>query len=75
MNPLQGHIKPLSSFLCSPAMSRYGELTQTQYFCHHADTIFHPNSRYVTTKLRNVDETIIRSFRPSYFHISYRRRM
>ena len=36
---------------CSPAMARYGELIQTQYFCHHADPICHPNSSYVTTKL------------------------
>ena len=37
-----------ASFLCarilwrlprSPAMARDGELIQTQYFCHHADTI------------------------------------
>ena len=28
-----------------------GELIKTQYFCHHADTICHPNSSYVTTKL------------------------
>ena len=32
-------------------MAKDGELTQTQYFCHHADTIYHPNSSYVTTKL------------------------
>ena len=38
-------------FLCSPAMARDGELIQSQYFCHHADTICHPNSSYVTTKL------------------------
>ena len=37
-------------FRCSPAISRGGELIQTQYFCHHADTICHPNSNYVTTK-------------------------
>ncbi len=30
-------------FLCSPAMEMDGELTQTQYFCHHADTICHTN--------------------------------
>ena len=35
----------------SPAMARDGELIQTQYFCHHADTICHPKSSYVTTKL------------------------
>ena len=38
-------------FRCSPAMARDGELIQTQYFCHHADTICHPNSSYGTTKL------------------------
>ena len=38
-------------FSGSPAMARDGELIQTQYFCHHADTICHPNSSYVTTKL------------------------
>ena len=32
-------------------MARDGELIQTHYFCHHADTICHPNSSYVTTKL------------------------
>ncbi len=35
----------------SPAMARDGELIQTQYFCRHADTIYHPNSSYVTPKL------------------------
>ena len=35
----------------SPAMARDGELIQTQYFRHHADTICHPNSSYVTNKL------------------------
>ena len=38
-------------FRRSPAMARDGEFIQTQYFCHHADTICHPNSSYVTTKL------------------------
>ena len=38
-------------FRRSPAMARDGQLIQTQYFCHHADTICHPNSSYVTTKL------------------------
>ncbi len=36
---------------CSPAMARDGELIQTQYFFHQADTICRPNSSYVTTKL------------------------
>ena len=35
----------------SPVMARDGELIQTQYFCHHAETICHPNSSYVTQKL------------------------
>ena len=38
-------------FRCSPAMARDGELIQRQYFCYHANTICHPNSSYVTTKL------------------------
>ena len=38
-------------FGCPPAMARDGELIQTQDFCHHADTIWHPNSSYVATKL------------------------
>ena len=38
-------------FRCSPTMARDGELIQTQYFCHHVDTICHPNSSSVSTKL------------------------
>ena len=40
----------------SPAMARDGELIQTQYFCHHADTNCHPNSSYETTKLHETSE-------------------
>ena len=50
-------------FPCLPAMARDGELIQTQYFCHHADTICHTNSSYVTTKLyetSHMDVTICR---------------
>ena len=59
-------------FACSPAMARDGELIQMQYFFHHRDTICHPNSSYVTTKIndmkcRHVDVTIIRSFRKELF--------
>ena len=38
-------------FLCSPAMARNGEIIQRQHFCHYGDTICHPSSGYVTTKL------------------------
>ena len=39
------------TFSCLPAMARDGELIQTQYFFHYRDTICHPNSSYMTTKL------------------------
>ena len=32
-------------------MARDGEVKQRQHFCHHGDTICHPKSGYVTTKL------------------------
>ena len=32
-------------------MARDGEVIQIQYFCHHGDTLCHPKSGYVTTKL------------------------
>ena len=32
-------------------MARDGDVKQSQYFCHHGDTICHPKSGYVTTKL------------------------
>ena len=32
-------------------MARYGEVKQTQHFYHHGDTICHPKSGYLTTKL------------------------
>ena len=31
--------------------ARDGELIKMQHFCHHVDTIRHPISSYVTTKL------------------------
>ena len=62
-----------------PAMARDGEVIQRQHFCHHGDTIYHPKSGYVTTKLQgtsvHVDAIIMRCFRQSYFLVSYRRRM
>ena len=36
---------------CSPAMARDGEVLQRQHFCHHGDTICHPKSCCITTKL------------------------
>ena len=32
-------------------MASDGEVIQMQHFCHHGDTICHPKSGYVTTKL------------------------
>ena len=32
-------------------MARDGEVIQMQHFCHHGDTICHPKSGYLTTKL------------------------
>ena len=32
-------------------MARDSEVMQRQHFCHHGDTICHPKSGYVTTKL------------------------
>ena len=40
-----------SRFPCLPATARDGELIKMQHSCHHVDTIRHPNSSYVTTKL------------------------
>ena len=33
------------------ALTRDSKVLQTPYFCHHGDTICHPKSGYVTTKL------------------------
>ena len=38
-------------FLCSPTVTRDGEVIQRYHFCHHGYTICHPKSGYVTTKL------------------------
>ena len=39
------------TFPCPPATVRDGKLIQMKYSCHHVDTIRHPNSSYVTTKM------------------------
>ena len=65
-------------FRCSPAMARDGEVIQRQHFCHPRDTICHPKSGYVTTKLHGTS-TCGRNnnaiFSDSYFHVSYHERM
>ena len=51
-------------------MASDGEVIQIQHFCHHGDTICHPKSGYVTTKLHgtpNVDATIMRCFQAELF--------
>ena len=40
-----------SRFPGSPPMTRDGEVKQRQHFYHQVDTICHPKSGYVTTKL------------------------
>ncbi len=35
----------------SIATMRYGKLVQMPHYCYHVETIRHPNSSYVTTKL------------------------
>ena len=49
---------------CSPVMARDVEVIQSQHFCHHGDTIFHPKSGYVLiTELQGTsDATIMRYF-------------
>ncbi len=67
-------------FLCSPAMARDGEIIQMQHFCHYGNTICHPISYYVTTKLHGTSRVYCGCknnaiFSDSYFHVSYHRRM
>ena len=61
-------------FPCSPAMARDGEVIQRQFFCNQGDTLPFKVWLRNNQTARN-DATIIRSFRQSYFHISYRRNM
>ena len=46
----------------SSAMTRDGEVIQRQHFCHHWDTICHPKSGYVTTKLHGTSTCGFNSF-------------
>ena len=65
-------------FPCSPAVERDGEVIQRQHFFHHGDTICHPKSSYVTTKLHGTSTCGCNNnaiFSDSYFHVSCRRRM
>ena len=61
---------------CSPCLNtvaRDGELIQTQHFCHHLDTICHPNSSYVITKLYGHSERAIFTFLTmTYGHVMRR---
>ena len=61
-------------FPCLPATARDSEI-KMQHSCHHIETIRHPGSSYVTTKLLNVYMSMQRYyglFMKSYFHVSYR---
>ena len=60
-------------------MGRDGEVKQRQHFYHHGDTICHPKSGYVTTKLHGTstcrrNNNAIFSDR-AIFIFSYRRRI
>ena len=46
-----GYIVTFSRLACHGILARDGEVKQRQHFCHHGDTICHPKSGYVTTKL------------------------
>ena len=60
-------------------MARDGEVIQMQHFCHHGDTLCHPKSGFVTTKLHGTSTCGCNNkcdvFRQSYFPVSYRPRM
>ena len=63
-------------------MVRDGEVEQRQHFYHHGDTICHPRSGYVTTKLYgtstcrcNNNAMFTERERESYFQVSCRLRM
>ena len=45
-------------FPCSPAIPRDGGVIQRQHFCHHGDTICHPKSSYLTTKLHGASTCV-----------------
>ena len=52
-----------------------GEVKQRQFFYHHGDTICHPRSGYVTTKLHGTSTCRCKNnaiFSNSNFHVSYR---
>ncbi len=63
----------------SIATMRDGKLVQMPHFCYHVETIRHPNSSYVTTKVYGTstcgcnNNTIFK--KKSYFNVSYRRCM
>ena len=55
-----------------------GEVKQRQHFYHHGDTIGHPKSGYVTTKLHGKSTCRCHNnaiFSDSYFQVSCRLRM
>ena len=59
-------------------MARDGEVKQMQHFYHHGDTICHPKSGYVTTKLQGTSTCRCNNnaiFSDSYFQVSCRLRM
>ena len=71
-------VRTLWRFPGSLAMARDSEVLQKQRFCQHGDTICHPKSGYVTTKLHRTSTCGCNNnaiFSDSYFHVSYHRRI
>ena len=65
MVPKESGFNIVRRFVCSHARARDGEIIQRQHFCHYGDTICHPRSGYLTTKLHEmstVDAKIMRYF-------------
>ena len=59
-------------------LTRDGEVKKKHYFYHHRDTICHPKSGYVTTKLHGTSTCRCNNnaiFSDSYFQVSCRLRM
>ena len=58
--------------------TRDGEVLHRQHFCHHGDTICHPKSGCVTTKLHGTSTCGCNNnaiFSDRAVHVSYRRRI
>ena len=72
---MRAHIVTFSRLACHGKSQRDGEVKQRQHFCHHGDTICHPKSGYVTTKLHGTSTCRCNNnvifFRQSYFQVLF----